>query len=196
MTTTARIATYHRVSTIDQDPAGARAELRAAARMGAMVLEVEETGSGARSDRPGLQRILDGARKGAFDMLLVWKLDRLGRSTLDVLATVKQLTDRGVTVVVSSQGLTCKPGGDAMSNLMLAVLGAVAEFERDIIRDRTRLGMARVKRDGSRSGKAIGRPRKGRAPAGEAVKRLRDAGASWRDIAAELRCTVASARRA
>jgi putative DNA-invertase from lambdoid prophage Rac len=143
-----------------------------------------------------LQRILKGARKGAFDVLLVWKLDRLGRSVLDVLANVRQLTDAGITVHVTSQGLTCRPGGDAMSNLLLTILGAVAEFERDLIRDRTRLGMARVKREGSRSGRPIGRPRKGDAPSPSTVERARASGLSWRAVAAELACTVASARRA
>src|SRR5262245_34982596 len=109
------VATYHRVSTVDQNAAGARHELRAAAsRMGTLALEVEEKGSGARSDRPGLQRILKAARKSVFDTLLVWKLDRLGRSVLDVLANVRQLTDIGITVHVISQGFTCRPGGDAM----------------------------------------------------------------------------------
>src|SRR5262249_38600904 len=157
--------------TVDQDPAGARQELRtAASRMGALALEVEETGSGARADRPGLKRILDAGRKGVFDTLLVWKLDRLGRSVGDVLFTIGQLTARGVMVIVPSQTIVARPGGDAMSTLILTVLGAVAEFERDLIRERTRLAMARVKRDGSRSGRPIGRPRAGTKPTRDAVE--------------------------
>jgi DNA invertase Pin-like site-specific DNA recombinase len=68
-------ALYHRVSTLDQEPTLARLGLRAA-------LQVEETGSGAPNDRPGLQRVMDAARRGDVDAVLVWKLDRFGRSAL------------------------------------------------------------------------------------------------------------------
>ncbi len=190
------VATYHRVSTVDQDPAGARAELRAAAaRMGTLALEVEEKGSGARANRPGLQRILRTASKGAFDTLLIWKLDRLGRSVLDVLHNVRLLTGAGVRVVVITQGLDLRPGGDAVSQLTLTILGAVAEFERTLIVERTRLGMERVRREGTRSGRPIGRPRAGTKPEPADVRRARAEGLSWRAVATELRCTPSMARR-
>ena len=106
-----RAALYHRVSTLDQDPTLARAELRAAAkRLGfRVVLDVEEKGSGARNDRPGFQRVLGAARQGEFDALLVFKLDRAGRSALDLLANIRELVDvHGVRFVVTSQGLDLK----------------------------------------------------------------------------------------
>jgi putative DNA-invertase from lambdoid prophage Rac len=194
MTSALRVATYHRVSTLDRNPALAREELRAAAsRLGELVMEVEEKGSGATNDRPGLQRVLAEARKGAVDVVVVYKLDRFGRSTLDLLANVKQLVETcGVRFVAVSQGLDVRPGGDAMSRLLLTVLGAVAEFERDLIRDRTRLGLAAAKRRGIR----LGRPAAMHDRDAAKVKRLRANGASWSAVASLVGCTVASARRA
>ncbi len=151
-----RAALYHRVSTLDQDRTLARSELRATAkRLGdRIVLDVEETRSGARNDRPGFQRVLRAARRGEFDALLVFKLDRAGRSALDLLANIRELVDlHGVRCVVTSQGLDLKPGGDAISRLLMTVLAAVAEFERDLIRDRTRLGLAAARRRGVRLGR-------------------------------------------
>jgi DNA invertase Pin-like site-specific DNA recombinase len=151
---------------------------------------VEESASGAWNGRPGLVRVLDAARAGEVDAVVVWKLDRWGRSALDVLANIRALADAGVRFVAVTQGLDVKPDGDAMSRLMLTVLAAVAEFERDLIRERTRLGLDRARAAGTR----LGRPRvDGPSPA--AVRRLRKRERSWSDVAAELHCTVATARR-
>src|SRR5438045_1989559 len=99
-------ALYHRVSTLDQDVTLAREELRRAARArGYHVprdLDIEEKGSGARNDRPGLQRVLEAARRGKVAAVLVWKLDRWGRSQLDVLTNVKALRDAGVRFICIS----------------------------------------------------------------------------------------------
>ncbi|HMI68954.1 MAG TPA: recombinase family protein, partial [Solirubrobacteraceae bacterium] len=103
------VAIYHRVSTLDQRPELAREELRAAARADVVVLDVEETGSGANNDRPGLQQILGAARRRTIDRVLVWKLDRFGRSARDVLANVEQLNAAGVTFTAVSQGLDLRP---------------------------------------------------------------------------------------
>jgi len=194
MTTPLRVATYHRVSTFDQDPSLARAELRAAAKRlgGKVVLSVEETGSGARNDRPGLQRLLLAARKGEVDAVLVWKLDRLGRSALDVLANVRELEGAGVRFVATSQGLDVRPGSDAMSGLILRVLASVAEFERDIIRERTRLGLEKAKAEGKR----LGRPMVLSEAKAERVKKLRAKGKSWAQVAADVGCKVGAARLA
>jgi DNA invertase Pin-like site-specific DNA recombinase len=90
-----RVAVYHRVNTLDQDPTLAREELHAAAgRLGGeVVLDIEETGSGARNDRPGLQQLMAAARRGKLDAVICWKLDRFGRSALDVLANIRDLDE-------------------------------------------------------------------------------------------------------
>jgi DNA invertase Pin-like site-specific DNA recombinase len=188
-----RAALYHRVSTLDQNPTLARSELRASARrLGfRVVLDVEETGSGAQNDRPGFKRVLEAARLGKIDALLVYKLDRAGRSALDLLANIRELVEvHGVRFVVTSQGLDLKPGGDAISRLLMTVLAAVAEFERDLIRDRTRLGLAAARRRGVRLGR---RPSPG--PSTSEVLARRAAGESWAAIAGALQCTIAKARR-
>lgn len=147
--------TYHRVSTLDQDPALARSELAgaAAARSVPVVRAIEETGSGARNDRPGLQEVLRLAGRAGVTDVLVWKLDRFGRSAIDVLANVRHLVMCGVTVHFTSQGFSVGPDSGAMGNLITTVLAAVAEFEREIIRERTRLGLAKARSAGKRFGR-------------------------------------------
>lgn len=186
-----RVALYHRVSTADQNDQSGRVELeRAAARMGATIVDnVTETGSGARNDRPGLRRVLKLARSGAVDAIVVWKLDRWGRSSLDVLANIEALQHAGVRFVAVSQGLEIKPEGDALSRLQLTMLAAVAEFERELIVDRTKLGLANARANGV----ILGRPRVER-PTPQAVQRLRAKGWSWSQIAGELGCSIWIAR--
>jgi DNA invertase Pin-like site-specific DNA recombinase len=189
-----RACLYHRVSTLDQDQAGARDELRAAATARGMTiaLEVEETGSGARNDRPGLARVMRAARDGKVDAVLVRHLDRFGRSALDLLANIQQLEDCGVRFIAVAQSLDIKPGGDAMSKLILTVLSGVAAFERAILQDRTRLGLAKARQAGKLLGRRVSRD----APNPAAVQALRVSGRSWSAIAKQLACTSSAARRA
>ncbi len=188
-----RAALYHRVSTVDQNPATAREELRSAAKWYGLrvALEVEETGSGANNDRPGLVRVMEAARRGRVDAVLVWKLDRFGRSALDLLANLRELESSGTRFVSITQGLDIRPGGDAMSRLLLTMLSAIAEFERDLIVERTKLGLEKARK----AGKAIGRPRVPRPPRGR-VRALKQAGHTWTEIAEQLGCTVWGARQA
>lgn len=185
-------AIYHRVSTLDQDETLARAELEAyVARQGGHVaLCEEESASGAWNERPGLQRVLGLAKRRKIDAVVVWKLDRWGRSALDVLANIRALTDAGVRFVAYSQGLDVKPDGDPMSKLMITMLAAIAEFERDLIKERTRLGMEKARERGV----VFGRPR-GEGPELEQVRALRGQGLSWAQVAQQLNCTIAMARR-
>lgn len=189
-----RCAVYHRVSTTDQDPALAAGELRAAAaaRGFKVALEIQEVGSGARNDRPGLRQLLHAARTGKIDAVFCWKLDRFGRSSLDLLANLRALEDAGVRFIVTSQGIDIRPGGDPMSRLLVGMLAAVAEFERALIVERTRLGVAKARARGKR----LGRPPVGYMPTPDEVKQLRSDGASWSVVANTLRCSIASARRA
>jgi DNA invertase Pin-like site-specific DNA recombinase len=107
--------------------------------------------SGACDDRPGLAALLDYVREG--DTVVVWKLDRLGRNTLHILETVKGLTNRGVTLVSVTDGID---SSTAAGRMMIGVLGSLAEYERELTKERTAL-----KRAASRaSGIKFGRPRK------------------------------------
>ena len=189
-----RAAVYHRVSTREQNPRLARAELRAAAAMRGLrvVLEVEETAPGRGSVRPGLARVLTAVERGAVDLVLVQRLDRWGRSTLDLLANLRRLRAAGIGFVAVAQGLEVRPEQDAVSDLTLTVLAAVAEFERAVIVERTHDGLAAARR----AGKKLGRPIGARAPSPARVAALRAAGRSWTAIARQLRCTIGTARRA
>jgi DNA invertase Pin-like site-specific DNA recombinase len=189
-----RAALYHRVSTREQNPRLARAELRAAAaaRSLRVVLDIEETASGRGSVRPGLERVLAAAARGAVDIVLVQRLDRWGRSTLDLLANIRRLRSAGVGFVAIAQGLDVRPDHDAVSELTLTILAAAAEFERAVIVERTLDGLAAARR----AGKRLGRPLGAAAPAPERVAAMRAAGHAWPVIARRLRCTIGSARRA
>lgn len=189
-----RAALYHRVSTHEQNPRLARAELRAAAaaRGAHVVLDVEETAAGRGSVRPGLDRVMDAAQRGAVDVVIVQRLDRWGRSTFDLLANLRRLRLAGVAFVAIAQGLELRPEQDAVSELTLTVLAAVAEFERALIVERTLDGLAAARRAGKRLGRPLGRT----APAPERVATLRAAGQAWPAIARALGCTIGSARRA
>lgn len=200
-------ALYHRVSTVDQNPQLARDELRAAARTRGLdvVLDIEETGSGARNDRPGLQRVLDAARRGQVTTVLVWKLDRFGRSALDLLHNIRQLEDANVRFICTSQGIDIRPGGDPMSRLLLTMLAGVAEFERSLIVERTNLGLARARAEGKVLGRQVGKRKggatappgeRGHAPDGARVLELRAAGVPFRTIAQQLGCSLGAVQRA
>ena len=178
-----RCLIYSRASTDSQDAALPVPELRAhVARLGGTVVaEIIETGSGARSDRPGYQRALAAARKGECDAVLVHRLDRWGRSALDALTGIRMLTDCGVRFICTAQAIDLKPHGDAMSSLLIGMLASVAEFERELIRSRTRLGLDKARR----AGKRLGRPRHAH-PTVDSVVKLRAANLSWREIARRL----------
>jgi DNA invertase Pin-like site-specific DNA recombinase len=100
--------------------------------------------------------VLELARRGLIANVLVWKLDRLGRSTLDVLATTQELEHCGVTLIATSQGLEVGPNAGPMGRLLLRLMAAIAELEREMISERTHLGLAAARRRGVK----LGRPRK------------------------------------
>ena len=189
-----RAALYHRVSTREQNPRLARGELRAAATARGLrvVLDIEETASARASVRPGLERVMEAAHRGAVDVVIVQRLDRFGRSTLDLLANIRRLRSAGVAFAAIAQGLDVRPEHDAVSELTLTILAAAAEFERAVIVERTLDGLAAARRAGKRLGRPLGKS----APAPERVAALRAAGHSWPAIARSLRCTIGSARRA
>ncbi len=136
-------------------------------------------------------RVLQAAQRGDIDTVLVWKLDRFGRSAFDLLGNIRHLEAAGVRFIAVTQGIDIRPSGDPMSRLLLTMLSAVAEFERDLVVERTRLGLANARRVGRR----LGRPPVP-LPAAATVQDLKTAGATWAEIADQLKCTVWAARMA
>jgi putative DNA-invertase from lambdoid prophage Rac len=150
-----KVAIYHRVSTLDQSPEAARAELRRAAevRDWQVAMLEEETGSGAKADRPGLLRVMEAVKRGKVGAVLVWKVDRFGRSLLDLLRNLEAINAAGARFVAVTQGLDIGQGGDPASRLLFTMLAAVSEFERELVRERTVLGMKRARDLGARFGR-------------------------------------------
>jgi len=135
---------YARVSTQDQKPALQRDALTAT---GCEKL-FEETASGAQRDRPQLQAAIDYMRAG--DTLVVWKLDRLARSMKQLIETVEGLDARGIGFRSLTEAIdTTTPGG----KLVFHIFGALAEFERSIIRERTKAGLASARARGRLGGR-------------------------------------------
>ena len=187
-------ALYHRVSTSDQDEQGPLKGLeRAARRDGYEQLEiVTETGSGATSDRPGLNRVMALARQRKIGAVYVWKLDRFGRSVVDLMTLLQQLEHKRVRFVSVSQSIELHGDrADPQGRMMLVMLAAVAEFERELIRERTRVGLERARDRGVQ----LGRPRVELPPQAE-VQQLRDEGFTWAAIADVYGCSVWAARQA
>lgn len=135
---------YARVSTSDQDPA---LQLDALGKADCVKV-FQDTASGARIDRPGLASALAFVREG--DILVVWKLDRLGRSLSHLIETVNDLEERGVGFLSLTEAIdTTTPGG----RLIFHIFGALGQFERDLIRERTRAGLSAAVARGRKGGR-------------------------------------------
>jgi DNA invertase Pin-like site-specific DNA recombinase len=177
-----RVALYARVSTTDQHPEVQLDALRAysKARGFEIAQEYVDRGvSGAKSRRPALDRLQADARRRRFDVVACVKLDRLARSVRHLTGMAAEFEALGVDLVVLGQGIdTTTPAG----KLMFHVLGAIAEFEGDLIRDRTRAGIAAARRRGKR----LGRPRAIRGPDTFRMERLLAEGKSLRAVARAL----------
>jgi putative DNA-invertase from lambdoid prophage Rac len=183
------VGLYARVSTHDQQTLPMQlAAMRAyAKRRGWKVaLEEKEVGSGATT-RPKREELLRAARRREVDAILVWRLDRWGRSLLDLIGTLQELYAVGVGFVSLTEALDMTtPGGRALAG-MLAVF---AEFERDILRDRVKAGIAEARKEG----RPHGRPPTVQHHAPE-ISALFARGVSKRQIAARLKISRASVRR-
>lgn len=136
---------YARVSTVEQNMDMQLAALRAA---GCGTVLTDEGFSGADFARPGLNKMLRTLRRG--DTLTVWRLDRLGRSLFELLKLVRDLNERGVEFRSLSESLDTSTSA---GRLLLHVLASMAEFERSLISERTRAGMAAARARGSRIGR-------------------------------------------
>jgi DNA invertase Pin-like site-specific DNA recombinase len=150
-----RVATYLRVSTLDQEPENQRRELLAylEARGWTLTREYCDHGiSGAKERRPALDALQQDARRRRFDVLVCWRLDRLGRNLKHLVTLLDELQALGIAFVSLGEGIDCTtPAG----KLQLHILAALAEFERGRIVERVRAGLNRRKA----AGKPLGRPR-------------------------------------
>ena len=186
---TIRVGLYARVSTLDQQtlPMQNRAMREYAARRGwAIALQVKEVGSGA-SQRQLREKLLEAARRREIDAVLVWRLDRWGRSVTDLLATLQELEHLGVDFVSLTEALDLTtPTGRAMA----ALLAVFAEFEREILRERVRAGLAHARQNGKR----LGRPATAAMHANQ-IRKLRLCGVSKSEIARRLNIGRTSVRR-
>src|SRR5207248_2672609 len=148
-----RAAIYVRVSTAEQETDLQESELKeyCERRGWSFVLYRDHGQSGAKQDRPALNSLLSDLRKRKFDVLVVWALDRLARSLKQLLTISEECRSLSVDLVSLKQAVdTTLPAG----RLTFQVLGAVAEFEREMLRERVKAGMAQARR----AGKSVGRP--------------------------------------
>lgn len=191
-----RVALYARVSTDKQSTENQLTELRdAAKRMGWEVVEefVDHGISGAKSrkDRPKLDAMLKGVSRKDFDIVAAWSVDRLGRSLIDLVGLLQELHSMGVDLYLHQQGInTTTPAGKALFGMM----GVFAEFERGMIQERVKSGLARAKKHGTKSGKAIGRPATS-LETEASIRELRAQGMGMLKIAKQLQCGVSVVQR-
>lgn len=184
-----RAALYARVSTQGkgQDCEVQLRELRelCVRRGWEIVSEYMDAGvSGAKESRPQLDAMLAAGRAGRFDVIVCWKLDRIGRSLRHLVNLLAEIEAVGVSLVSHSDNLDLTtPQG----RLLFQIVGAMAEFERSLIRERVKSGL----RNAVAKGKTLGRPTV--AVDRDRVRELRANGVSWKKISAELKISVGKA---
>jgi DNA invertase Pin-like site-specific DNA recombinase len=169
-----RAAVYARVSTLEQEPENQLEELRryAAARGWTAVEYVDRGISGAKDKRPALDALVRDAKRRRFDVLVCWRLDRLGRNLRHLILLLDELHAVGVAFVSLAEGIDATtPAG----RLQLHVLGAIAEFERARIAERVRAGLVRARAQGKR----LGRPRSSPPMLEMGGQTVREVAARW-----------------
>ena len=184
-----RVALYARVSTHEQQslPLQLAALRQYVKRRGWLIVtEVKEIGSGTLQ-RPKREQLMKLARQQAIDAILVWRLDRWGRSVADLAVNWKELNELGVAFVSLTEALDLTtPSGRAMAGL----LSVFAEFEREILRERVQAGLAQARKQG----RVLGRPRSAAHKQAQ-VRELFESGASKSEIARRLAIGRTSVRR-
>jgi DNA invertase Pin-like site-specific DNA recombinase len=184
-----RAALYARVSTLDQQtlPMQIRAMRDYAANRGwTVAMQVKEVGSGAKV-REQRKQLIDAARRREIDVVLVWRLDRWGRSLLDLVTTLQELTDLSVGFVSLSEALDLTTSS---GRAMAGMLSVFAAFEHDILRERVRAGLKHARQSGTR----LGRPATAAVKAAE-VRKLFRQGVSKSEISRRLDIGRTSVRR-
>src|SRR5580692_7502933 len=148
-----RVAIYTRVSTGDQHLETQLYDLREMARLRGyeIVGEYSDQISGAKSKRPGLDKLLSDARRNRFDVVLVWAFDRMARSVRHFLEILDELNHLGIEFVSFRENVDT---GGPLGRAMVVIVGAVAELERNLITERVRAGMRRARLEGRQIGRA------------------------------------------
>ena len=180
-----RIAIYARVSTQSQSTEQQLFTLReVATRMDCLIVqEYTDTISGATDSRPGLDALLLAARQRKFDVLYCYSIDRLGRSTKNLITVVEELQSLKIDLYFYREGIdTTTPTGKCV----FTILGSVAELERNLIRERVCAGLQKAKRNGVK----LGRPSKMNDGLKSAIRLLRDKGMAIKQIAAQCQVGV------
>ena len=147
-----RAALYMRVSSVDQHPETQLHDLRqmAAQRGFEIVQEYTDRISGVKAKRPGLDQLMAGARRGRFDVVLVWASDRIARSVNHFLEVLDEFNRLGVEYASFRENIDT---GGALGRAIVVIIGAIAELERSLIVERVRAGMRRARLDGRHIGR-------------------------------------------
>jgi len=148
-----RVVLYSRVSSIEQHPETQLCDLRplAAARGYEIVGQYSDTISGSKAKRPGLDQLMSDARRGRFDVMLVWSFDRVARSVKHFLEVLDELNHLNIALVSFRENIDT---GGPLGRAMIVIVGAIAELERSLIVERVKSGMRRAKLLGVRIGRA------------------------------------------
>ena len=185
-----RCAIYSRVSTIDQNVANQVEELRIIAKRKGLTIVAELadegiSGSKGREVRTGFDNLIKGAIKKDFDTILVWSVDRLGRSLQDLVSFLNEIHSVDCDLYIHQSGIdTSTPAGRAMFQMC----GIFAELERSIIRERVIAGQKRAKAEG----KHIGRPSNLNEGLIHSIKYMREQGVGIRKIAKDLKVGIST----
>ena len=190
-----RAALYYRVSTEEQTTKPQRLELLEYCRRRDWdkITEFSDRISGAKFSRIGLETMMAGVRKGKFDAVVVVKMDRLGRSLAHLAQVLGEMNDHGVALIATSQGIDTSASNPA-AKLQMHVLMAVAEFEREIIRERTKAGLAVAKIRLAKIGRKLGRVARKWTSEERGVIECWEGTVSG--LARELKCSVGTAHSA
>jgi DNA invertase Pin-like site-specific DNA recombinase len=186
-----KVAIYARVSTANhgQDVSlQTREQHQFAEARGWQVFDdyIDQGVSGSKDSRPELNRLMADARRRKFDIVLVWKLDRFGRSLRHLVNALAEFESLNISFVSLSDNLDLST---ASGRLMFQIIGAMAEFERALIQERVRAGI----RNARAKGRRLGRPSKYVDP--QAIEALRSQGVSWREIADKLQVGLGTVYR-
>jgi DNA invertase Pin-like site-specific DNA recombinase len=183
-----RAALYLRVSSVDQHPETQLLDLRqmASQRGFEVVAEFTDRISGTKARRPGLTQLMTGARRGQFDVVLVWASDRIARSVKHFLEVLDELSHLNVEFVSFREQIDT---GGPLGRAIVVIIGAIAELERNLIIERVRAGMRRARLEGRHIGRnplVLDRA---------AIRSDRDRGQSLRQIAKLHRISTATVQR-